>query len=505
MDRNEQAGAREETVHIFVSYAREDGRWMDPGNRYNLVPYLAESLRRHNATFWFDKKLVGGDEFRRHIEAEIDHSQIALLIVSQNFLNSEFIETHEMPRIAERTQQGKMIVVPVLVEPCAWNDYPFLADRQMVPSAEPLIDYTESEPKWARVKFQILDQIKTQLKRLREAQQPAVDENGKPEAPKPAAAPEPRATYDVPRLAETTPVVAPAERPHIPEPIGIGPVARIEPLEDGVTRKPGEWRASGGTVTRSRKIPVWAWGGGVAAVLLLGVVFVGVQTMSHSGEPAPQSGGAAAPENQTPDQPAAQPSSEPAATPAEAPSGDTAPVHRGFNPGEHPATTAPQAAAGNGESLADTMKFIQNTLNGIGEVSFVISQRDASNGSTPQISVALEASNVVGDPNQCRLTYYWTQWWNGSTRPTYNHDGLLSLRDVESVTVEPAQKYMTDANADKGNPNLVVLSTNPSVTAVVANGAKNQHQMLPFTDAGPANRVAQAIRHAVALCGGKVN
>ena len=48
-------------------------------------------------------------------------------------MNSEFIEKHEMARIANRAKQGQMIIVPVLVEPCDWSEYPILADRQMVP------------------------------------------------------------------------------------------------------------------------------------------------------------------------------------------------------------------------------------------------------------------------------------------------------------------------------------------------------------------------------------
>jgi len=146
MNENAIPGAPEEFVNVFVSYAREDRRWLDPDHRFSLIPFLMESLRRHKVAFWFDKELKPGDEFSRLIEGEIDQSQIALLIVSQSFLNSEFIENREMPRIAERARLGKMIVVPVLVEPCDWSEYPFLADRQMVPS-NPLIEYTESEPR----------------------------------------------------------------------------------------------------------------------------------------------------------------------------------------------------------------------------------------------------------------------------------------------------------------------------------------------------------------------
>ncbi len=170
MNDNAIPGAPNDVVRVFVSYAREDRRWLEPDYRFSLIPFLMESLRRHNVVFWFDKDLKPGDEFRRFIESEIDQSQIALLIVSQSFLNSEFIENREMPRIAERARLGLMIVVPVLVEPCDWSEYPFLADRQMVPSS-PLIEYTESEAQWVKVRFQILDGLKAQLKRIREATQ----------------------------------------------------------------------------------------------------------------------------------------------------------------------------------------------------------------------------------------------------------------------------------------------------------------------------------------------
>jgi len=172
----ENAGASStETIRVFVSYAREDRGWVDAGCAYQIVPFLADSLRRSSVSFWFDQALHPGDEYKREIDAEIDQSQIALLIVSQHFLNSEFIETREMPRIAARAAEGKMIVIPVLVEPCDWSEYPFLADRQMVPT-DPLIEYTESPAKWAKVRAQILDGLKSQAKRIREESGAAVRE-----------------------------------------------------------------------------------------------------------------------------------------------------------------------------------------------------------------------------------------------------------------------------------------------------------------------------------------
>jgi len=195
-------------VRVFVSYAREDKKWLDPDYRFQIIPFLRDSLLVHGAYFWFDKKLVGGDEFRVLIEAEIDKASIALLLVSQSFLNSEFIRTHEMPRILQRAGEHRLVVVPVLVEPCDWIEYPFLADRQMVPSAEPLINHTESERAWAHVRFQILDSLKTQVRRIRLEQEAErareLARQAKP-APPPAE----------PKLSAPVPTKAPPPEPTI--------------------------------------------------------------------------------------------------------------------------------------------------------------------------------------------------------------------------------------------------------------------------------------------------
>jgi hypothetical protein len=158
----------DDAVRVFVSYAREDLHWLNESEPFHLIPFLADSLKRYNVSFWFDRQLRPGDQFKREIDAEIDQSEIALLLVSQNFLNSEFIETREMPRIHARAAEGKMVVVPVLTERCRWQDYPFLSDRQMVPN-EPLVRYTRDRAEWSDVKANILDGLKAQVDRIRES------------------------------------------------------------------------------------------------------------------------------------------------------------------------------------------------------------------------------------------------------------------------------------------------------------------------------------------------
>jgi hypothetical protein len=501
--------APESTVRVFVSYAREDRRWLEPDDRFNLVPFLAESLRRQNVVFWFDKELQPGDEFKRQIESEIDHSQIALLIVSQSFLNSEFIEGREMPRIAARAAQGKMIVMPVLVEPCAWNDYPFLADRQMVPSASPLIDFTESEPKWARVRYQILDGIKAQLKRIRGAQAATA-------------------------FAETAAAVPGAGE----SPGGLGAAADSAQSVASI---------SGGAAP-SRKIPAWAWSTGAVAVLLLVVLLVASLPRTHphpAASPAPRppamrpaasndSSGARTPspkrtaaQRRVPQQPAGQPGTlttrpSPPPPPAQAQvrraavssgSGSTA-KQLPQQVVAAPAQAAPQPAALSapkpaqppmaGAALTEAMKSIQNDLNGIGRVDFAASFRNTGNGNVFQNSYVEEVSSVAADAAQCRVSWHWRVWKNGSTQPMQDRDISFEARGIENVYVEPMQQSLTNVAAAEGRSGFVAISTSPAAVALVVQHTQGIN-MLPFTDASRAQGTATALSHAAELCRSGVN
>jgi hypothetical protein len=277
MDSGINTGTPDELTRVFVSYAREDAKWLDRNYRFNLVPFLMESLKRQNVVFWFDKDLKPGDEFRRYIEAEIDQSQIALLIVSQAFLNSDFIEQHEMSRIADRAKLGQMIIVPLLVEPCDWSEYPVLADRQMVPGSMPLIDYTESDAKWARVKAEILDGFKTQVKRIRAAQALARSQH---EQVDPAPETDHRETDE--RKGPDVPLPQKPEQ----EELVIGPGAEADTVDSeptGDEAKPRPEPVDGKQKGSPKRLPVWAWG--ALAVLALLAVFAMIR---FSRRPAPQ-------------------------------------------------------------------------------------------------------------------------------------------------------------------------------------------------------------------------
>ena len=160
-----------EKVHIFVSYSRQDdSRWFDEGS---LIPYLARSVR-NEAEIWVDREGIdAGEDFRKRIEAEIDRAHIAILLVSQGFLNSEFIQEVELPRIRERAERGELEVLPILTEPCGWDEVDFFFSRQMLPGKPtPLSDYVREESDWKHVRNEIRKALKRLIARIGERPKP---------------------------------------------------------------------------------------------------------------------------------------------------------------------------------------------------------------------------------------------------------------------------------------------------------------------------------------------
>jgi hypothetical protein len=164
------------------------------------------------------------------------------------------------------------------------------------------------------------------------------------------------------------------------------------------------------------------------------------------------------------------------------------------------AVAPPPKPADSGPSLAVTMQFLQDKLADIGKVTYVIFSQNTTDGSTFSNTFTNEVSNVVADPNQCRISYHWKDTRDGATM--HDIDAGFLLRDVQDVVVKPYLQYQNEVNASAGSPNIVTTSTNPPLTALLVRRPHGLSNLLPFSDADLADRVAKAFTHAVELCGG---
>jgi len=116
-----------EKLRIFLSYSHEDEK-----EKEELVEHLSV-LRHRGIDLWVDDHLEAGEAWEETLFREIDHTAVAVLLVSEHFLNSEFILSSELPALVRRAEAGELRLFPVIARPCAWRQVPWLARLQVRP------------------------------------------------------------------------------------------------------------------------------------------------------------------------------------------------------------------------------------------------------------------------------------------------------------------------------------------------------------------------------------
>ncbi|MFM8661632.1 MAG: TIR domain-containing protein [Cyanobium sp.] len=107
-------------LKVFVSYSHRDDNW-----REQLEAHLSLLRRQGILDLWSDRRLMAGDPWDQEISDALADARIVLLLVSPDFLASDYCFGREMTVALERHQQGEARVVPVLLRPCDWTSAPF--------------------------------------------------------------------------------------------------------------------------------------------------------------------------------------------------------------------------------------------------------------------------------------------------------------------------------------------------------------------------------------------
>jgi hypothetical protein len=105
---------------VFFSYSHEDEEL-----RNRLEKHLALLKRQNLIEAWHDRRILAGSELDNSIAANLEAADIILLLVSADFLASEYCYSKEMQRAMERHQAGSAVVIPVILKPCDWHSAPF--------------------------------------------------------------------------------------------------------------------------------------------------------------------------------------------------------------------------------------------------------------------------------------------------------------------------------------------------------------------------------------------
>ena len=165
---------------IFISYSHADSEY-----QLRLITHLAFFERKGVIRLWTDHELKTDDEWEKQIENAIEKTAIAILLVSADFLASNFIAEKELPQLLEAWEKEHIPIFPVVVKPCAFRRVKELNRFQCANDpAAPLSSLTDSQQEeiWARLVEQICDEMDALQKRY-DAEAPHEEENGEEQEP----------------------------------------------------------------------------------------------------------------------------------------------------------------------------------------------------------------------------------------------------------------------------------------------------------------------------------
>jgi tetratricopeptide (TPR) repeat protein len=120
-------------TEVFFSYAHEDKKLRD-----ELAKHLSLLKRQGFLRDWHDREITAGTEWKGQIDSHLQSAHIILLLISSDFLTSEYCFDVETKCAMERHKAGEARVIPVILRPVDWTGAPFSMLQALPTDAKPV-------------------------------------------------------------------------------------------------------------------------------------------------------------------------------------------------------------------------------------------------------------------------------------------------------------------------------------------------------------------------------
>lgn len=149
-------------LKIFYCYARKDKPLRD-----EMDLHLSALKRQNSVITWADHEIAPGEDWAKDINRHLNDADIIFLLVSPNFMGSDYCYGIEMRRALERHEQKQARVIPIILRPVDWEDAPF-SNLQVLPTnAQPVTGWPDHDAAFADIVKNLRPMIKTLRNQLK--------------------------------------------------------------------------------------------------------------------------------------------------------------------------------------------------------------------------------------------------------------------------------------------------------------------------------------------------
>jgi internalin A len=137
---------QKQAAKLFYSYAHKD-----ESLRNELETHLKLLQRQGIIESWSDRDIEAGDEWKRKIDDNLERADIILLLVSPDFIASDYCYEIEMKRALERHEKNEALVIPIVVRDVNWRTAPFAKLQALPKDALAVTKWADKDSAWRNV------------------------------------------------------------------------------------------------------------------------------------------------------------------------------------------------------------------------------------------------------------------------------------------------------------------------------------------------------------------
>lgn len=135
-------------MKLFLSYSHQDEELKN-----QFETHLSQFKRDKLIESWNDRKITPGENWCKEISIHLEDADIIIFLISSDFIASDYCCEIEVKKGIQQHNEGKSILVPIVVRPCNWKDMEIGKFQALPTDLKPIVTWNNKDEGWLNVIF----------------------------------------------------------------------------------------------------------------------------------------------------------------------------------------------------------------------------------------------------------------------------------------------------------------------------------------------------------------